>query len=434
MDYRTTFSDLAKWVTEVDDPARLPEVVARAFSVALSGRPGPVVVALPEDMLREQAAAASAPKVAKVRNAPPPDAMADLAGRLASARRPLVIVGGSGWTDDGIAYLAAFAHAQGLPVACAFRRQDLFDNRHPHYVGDVGLGINPALKDRIARADLILAVGTRLGEIVTGGYQHLTPPVPDQTLVHVHADAAELGKVYTPALAIQADPNVFALSAAELPAADRARWADWLLAARADYEAWQQPVEPIGPVDLTTIVKWMSGTLPEDAIIANGAGNFTIWLHRFFQYKRPRTQIAPTSGAMGYGVPAAIAAKLACPDRLVVSWIGDGCFLMTGQELATAVRHKANVIFVVVNNGIYGTIRMHQERSYPGRVIATDLANPDFMALAQAYGAAAHRVTRTGEFAPAFEAAARADRPSLIEIVIPAEELSPTMKLQPQGK
>lgn len=431
VDYRATFGDLAKWATEVEDPARLSEIVARAFQVATSGRPGPVVIALPEDMLREEARIGPPSASTAAAAQPGPDAMADLLQILAGADRPLLLMGGPGWRPQGLQNVAEFAKGWGLPVACGFRRQDLFDNRDPHYAGDVGLGINPALQARIARADVILAVGTRLGEIVTGGYEHLSVPYPAQTLVHVHADRGELGKVYQPALGINADPNAFAAAAVALDGGDPDRWKNWRDGARADYEAWQQPVDVAGPVDMGAICRWLSDTLPEDAIIANDAGNFSIWLHRFFRYKQPGTQLAPTSGAMGYGVPAAIAARLTHPGRTVVSWVGDGCFLMTGQELATAAMYDARVIFVVVNNGMYGTIRMHQEKTYPDRVIATDLANPDFVALAEAYGVAGFRVEATEEFAPAFEAAGQANRPALIEIRLPHEELSPSMKLKP---
>lgn len=429
VDYRAAFGDLAKWATEIEDARRIPEIVGRAFATATGGRPGPVVVALPEDVLE---AVVDVPAAAPTRHHPPaPDAaaLADLGGLLAGAQRPLVLLGGSGWTDEGTAALADFVRANGLPVVCGWRRQHLFDNRDPHYAGDAGLGINPKLKARIGESDLILAVGTRLGEIVTDGYTTLAVPSPAQAVAHVHQDAGELGRVYAPRLAIQADPNAFALAAAATLSADGTRWAAWREAARADYEAWRQPVRVVGPVDMAAIVRWLSDHLPEDAIVSNGAGNFAAWLHRFFRYKRRATQLAPTSGAMGYGLPAAIAAKLRHPDRRVVAWTGDGEFMMTVQELATIARHDVPVIMVVVNNSSYGTIRMHQERRYPGRVVATDLVNPDFVALAAAFGIQGRRVTSTDAFAPAFLEAEASGRAALIEIVLPTAELSPGFKL-----
>jgi acetolactate synthase-1/2/3 large subunit len=387
-----------------------------------------VVIALPEDMLSEEVDAPAQGREPE-RSAATPDetSMKRLIGLLNSAERPLMVLGGSQWTSEGLANLTCFAEKSGVPVTCGFRRQDLFDNRHPNYVGESALGINPKLKARWREADLVLAVGTRLGEIVTDGYTNLRAPLPAQDLVHVLPDASELGRVYQPTLAIAANPNAFAHAAAALDL--KPRWDEWRQSARADYDAWQQPPAHVGAVDMAAIVTGLSETLPENAIVTNGAGNYAIWLHRFFRYKQPSTQLAPTSGAMGYGLPAAIAAAVRHPDRPVVCFAGDGCFMMASTELATIVRHRVPVIVVVVNNSVYGTIRMHQERRYPGHVVGTELVNPDFAALAQSYGIGGWRVEKTEDFAPAFEAARASGGPALIEIVLPTAELSPTMKL-----
>jgi acetolactate synthase-1/2/3 large subunit len=429
VDYRATFADLAKWSTEIDDPERIPEIVNRAFMVATTGRPGPVVVALPEDVLQAATTAAITARVPLHAPAPGGGAVEDTLALLATARRPMLLLGGSGWTDPGVEAVAEFARTSSIPVVCGWRRQHLFDNRLPQYVGDAGIGVNPALKARIAESDVVLALGTRLGDIVTDGYTTLRAPTPAQAIVHVHQEPGELGRVYVPRLAIQSDPNAFAIALARRCSLDGTRWRNWCEEARADYERWQLPVPFVGPVDMASIVRWLSEHLPDDAIVANGAGNFAAWLHRFFRYKRRATQLAPTSGAMGYGLPAAIAAKLRSPRSTVVAWTGDGCFMMAVQELATVVRHEVPVIVVIVNNSSYGTIRMHQERHYPGRVVATDLVNADFVSLAGAFGLRGYRVTRTDEFAPAFIDAEASGKAALIEIVLPTAELSPTMKL-----
>jgi acetolactate synthase-1/2/3 large subunit len=430
VDYPATFGDLAKWATQIDDATRIPEFISRAYATATSGRPGPVVIALPEDMLSETVDAPARGRVAERSAATPDEAsMKRLIGLLNSAERPLLVLGGSQWTSEGLANLTRFAEKSGIPVTCGFRRQDLFDNRHPNYVGESALGINPKLKARWREADLVIAVGTRLGEIVTDGYTNLDAPLPVQDLVHVLPDASELGRVYQPTLAIAADPNAFASAAAEAFANAGPRFGDWRQSARADYEAWQQPPAHIGAVDMAGIVTGLSDSLPDDAILTNGAGNYAIWLHRFFRYKQAGTQLAPTSGAMGYGLPAAIAAGIRHPDRTVVCFAGDGCFMMASTELATIVRHRVPVIVVVVNNSVYGTIRMHQERRYPGHVVGTELVNPDFAALARSYGIGGWRVEKTEDFAPAFEAARVSGEAALIEIVLPTAELSPTMKL-----
>ncbi|OZI67262.1 thiamine pyrophosphate-binding protein [Bordetella genomosp. 11] len=425
IDYRHMFGHIAKWVDQIDDPRRIPEYISRAFHVATSGRPGPVVLALPEDMLAEAVQVDDAPPYRTAQAGPTPQAMAELRDLLAAAQRPLALLGGGAWTRQASEDVAAFAHAHGLPVACAFRRQDLLDNRHDCYVGEAGLGMDPRLADRIRQADLILAIGPRMGETTTNGYALLDVPRPRQKLVHVHADPEELGRVYQADLPINAGVAAFAREAARLEAPAVRRWAAWTESARADYLDNLRPGPMPGGMDLGAVVAHLRETLPPDSIITNGAGNYTLWVQRFYQYRGVRTQLAPTSGTMGYGLPAAVAAKLRHPERTVVCFAGDGCFLMNGQELATAAHYKLNIIVIVVNNAMYGSIRMHQERHYPGRVCATDLTNPDFVALARAYGLHAERVERTGDFAAAFDRAAKAGRPALLELPVSQDALSP---------
>ena len=418
IDYRRMFGSVVKWVAQIDRAERIPEYVARAFRTAMSGRPGPVVLALPEDMLAATADAGDAARVDVAPVHPSPAQMRELAGLLRGARSPLVIAGGSGWSATASADLARFAEAFALPVACAFRNQDAFDNRRANYAGDVGIGINPKLAARVRDADVLLVIGERLGEMVTGGYTLLDAPRPTQTLVHVHPGGDELGRVYQPALAIEAGIAPFCKGLAQLSATDTPPWARSAEESHADYLEWQKPRAMPGAVDLWHIVGALRERLPEDAILANGAGNYVSWLSRLYRYPRYRTQLAPYNGSMGYGVPAAIAAKAVHPDRVVLSWNGDGCFLMNGQELATAVQYGLAIVFVVVDNGMYGTIRMHQERSYPERVYGTALRNPDFAALASAYGALGETVRRTEEFAPALERALAAKSPSLLHLVV----------------
>ncbi len=423
VDYRQMFGPgtlgMAKWVGEVHDAERLPEYVARAFHTAMQGRPGPVVLVLPEDMLTRSISAPVLPPIRVAEAAPSPAALAELRERLAAARRPFVIAGGGGWTAESCAALQRFAEAWQLPVGCAFRFQDLFDNRHPLYAGDVGIGINPRLAQRIKEADLILAIGPRLGEMTTGGYTLLQAPLPDQDLIHIHAGAEELGRVYAGELLINASMRCAAPALENLAAPAAVAWTEWTRQAHADYEANLLP-QPVSPLDMAEVVKTLGQALPEGTIFTNGAGNYSGWLHRFHRYtalqQHGRTQLAPTSGAMGYGLPAAVAAAL-MQDRWVVNIAGDGDFLMNGQELATATGYGARkLLCVVVDNGTYGTIRMHQEREYPGRVSGSDLYNPDFAALAQAYGWAAQRVERTEDFAPALQAALTAGRPTLLHL------------------
>ena len=433
IDYRRMFGPFTKWVAQIDDASRISEYVSRAFSVALSGRPGPVVLALPEDMLTDSAFAKSIAPVEIAQTYPDPRAMERLQGLLEQAKRPLMILGGSGWTQAGWRDMSRFATRNGLPVACSFRRQDLFDNRHPNYVGDVGIGINPALAERIVQADLLITVGSRLGEMASSGYTLLDIPRPRQRLVHVLTGAEELGRVYQPELRIQASLNAFAAVAAQLAAADSAGWRDWLEAARADYLAYIEPPARETRFDPALAIKAMQDILSPDAIVTNGAGNYSAWAHRYHQFSHLASQLAPTSGAMGYGVPAAIAAKLCHPARQVVCLAGDGCFLMTSQELATAVRHRLAIVFIVFNNSMYATIRMHQEKHYPARVIATDLNNPDFVAYARSFGVEAQSVSESAQFAPALQqalaSASAKSNPFLIEIKLDTEILTPRTTL-----
>jgi len=422
---------MAKRVERIDDARRMPEYVARAFATAMNGRPGPVVLVLPEDMLTQTVDAAPLPRVAPVQAWADPGALRELRTLLLAAQRPLVIAGGGGWTPQSAAALQRFAENWQLPVANAFRFQDCFDNHHPNCAGDVGLGINPALARRIADSDLILAIGPRLGEATTGGYTLIEAPLPRQKLVHIHASGEELGRVYQPALAIQATMNAAARSLEVLTAPPSLPWTDWTAACHADYEANVDPanggiVLP-GPIDMPAIVHTLQRHLPSDAVLTNGAGNFASWLHRFYRYhglaKGHKTQLAPTNGAMGYGVPAGIAAAL-LTGRVVFTIAGDGDFLMNGQELATAVQHGARSIILLLNNGTYGTIRMHQEREYPARVSGSDLRNPDFCALARAYGYAAERVERTEDFEAALLRALAAPGGTLIELPLSEEVIT----------
>jgi acetolactate synthase-1/2/3 large subunit len=429
IDYRRMFGQMAKWVAQIDDPRRVPEFVARAFTVATAGRPGPVVLALPEDMLVETAAVPDAGRYRRVETAPAPAAMAEFRGLLAAAKRPLILLGGGAWDGDAVAHVESFAEKNDLPVAAVFRRQDRFDNGHRNYVGDVGIGINPALQKRVQEADLLVVVGARLDEMTTGGYELIDIPVPKQTLVHVHPSAEELGRIYQPALAIHASPRGFAAAAAAMPPVDPAPWRRAREQARAEYEAWQKPPRVAGALQMGEIMTWLEERLPPDAILTNGAGNFATWGHRFHRYRRFGTQLAPISGSMGYGVPAAVSAKLRHPDRMVVCLAGDGDFLMSGQELATAVQYDAPMIVIILNNGMYGTIRMHQERHYPGRTMATELKNPDFAALAKAYGAHGETVKRTEEFAAAFERAVAAKKPAVLDLHLDPEVITPRQTL-----
>jgi len=429
VDYRQMFGPgtlgMAKWVGEVQDADRLPEYVSRAFHTALQGRPGPVVLVLPEDMLTQPTAALVLPRAVPALAWPAPGALRDLRSMLMAAQRPLLIAGGSGWDAPAVRALQRFAENWQLPVACAFRYQDLFDNRHPLYAGDVGIGINPKLAARVSEADLILAVGARLGEMTTGGYTLLQAPRPLQRLIHVHAGAEELGRVYAADLLLQASMACAAPALETLAAPPSVPWAAQASQARADYLANQQAM-PVEPLDMAVVVQTLQRLCPEDTVYANGAGNFSGWLHRYLQYPglqhHGRTQLAPTSGAMGGGLPAGVAAALLDPQRQVISLSGDGDFLMTGQELATATGQGVKkLVSIVVDNGSYGTIRMHQEREFPGRVSGSDLYNPDFVALARAYGWQAERVEHTAGFEPALTRALAAGTPTLLHLKLDVE-------------
>jgi acetolactate synthase-1/2/3 large subunit len=429
MDYRRMFGQMAKWVAQIDRAERVPEYVSRAFHTAVSGRPGPVVLALPEDMLTATAAVADTGRYQRAAAHPGAGQMERLRAMIAQAERPFVVLGGSGWTEQACADFRAFAETFDLPVGTAFRRQDLYDNRAPNFVGDVGIGINPALAERIRKADLLIAVGTRLGEMTTSGYTLIEAPRPRQKLVHVHAGPEELGRVYQPDLPILSGMPEFAAAARALAPVDTRAWRDWRRNARADYEAWLRPGEMPGALDLGQVMVFLRGRLPPETIVANGAGNFSAWVHRFYTYPGFRTELAPTSGAMGYGVPAAVAAKLVHPERPVVCFCGDGDFLMTGQELATAAQYGLRIVFLVINNGMYGTIRMHQEREYPERVCGTGLKNPDFAALARAYGLHGEIVERTEDFERAFERAWRAQTAALLELRVDPDAITPRTTL-----
>jgi len=430
IDARAVFGTMAKWVVEIDDPARTPEFIARAVRVATQGRPGPVVVTLSEDMLTEAAAAADVAAFEPVEISPPPSAMARLQKLLAAAERPLVIAGGSRWNEDAVASLVRFAGRFDIPVAASFRRQMLFPNQHDGYAGDLGTGPNPKLAERVKNADLVLVFGARFSEWPSQGYTLLAAPDPGKTLVHVHAGVEELGRVYQPALAINATPVAFAAALEGLQAPKEIRWRAWRKAARADYLAWSEevPKHP-GAAQMGTIVRWLREHLPADSILCNGAGNFSVWLHRFYRYPKFGTQLAPLSGSMGYGVPAAVAAKRIHPERTVMAFSGDGDFLMTGQELATAMQYGLAVRLFVIDNTTYGTIRMHQEREYPGRVFGTDLRNPDFAAYARAFGAEGFTIENDKEAVPALEAAFAAKSASVIHVKLDPEAITPTTTL-----
>jgi len=432
IDYRQMFGPgtlgLAKWVAEVHAADRLPEYLARAFRTAMQGRPGPVVLALPEDMLSTLTAAPVLARVEPARAWPDPHVLAQFRQLLIRSERPFAIVGGSGWTAGSAADFERFVEDWEIPVGCAFRYQDVFDNRHRLYAGDVGIGVNPKLAQRIRESDLLLAIGVRMGEMTTSGYTLPEAPVPRQPLVHIHAGAEELGRVYQPTIALQCSTSAIgdALEDVDPPTP---RSPVHGVQAHAEYLANLQAA-PVEPMDLAVVVKTIEAMAPAGTVYTNGAGNYAGWLHRFHRYtslqREGRTQLAPTAGAMGYGVPAAIAANLLFPDRTAVAIAGDGDFLMTGQELATATAHAAGrgagkLVVVVVDNGSYGTIRMHQEREYPARVSGTTLTNPDFVQLARAYGWHAERVETTAAFEPAFGRAMQAQGPTLLHLLLPED-------------
>lgn len=428
IDYRACFGSVAKWVTEIDDAKRIPEILARAWSTACSGRAGPVVIALPENMLTSltDVPALKAPSVV-LEAAPTETTIQSVVKTLRTARQPLILIGGTGWNQQGRMALQQFAEAADLPVLVAFRFQDLYDNHNRCYVGDAGVGMTPATKALIKAADVILAINVRFGEMTTDGYTLLDVPIPSQILIHTHASDRELGKVYVPELAIQSGPNTFCSALGEH--AVEGPWSEWRRVARAEYEAsFAAPTQP-GPVDMVAVTAWLSERLPHDVVLTNGAGNFTVWPNKFFKFGPAQRLLAPQSGAMGFGVPAAIAAKIAHPNRTVVCFAGDGDFQMNCQELGTAMQAAAQPIILILNNGMYGTIRMHQERHYPERVSGTTIDNPDFVKLAEAYGFHAERVDTTDAFAAALERALASTTGAVLELVISSEALTPRQTL-----
>jgi acetolactate synthase I/II/III large subunit len=432
MDYRAVFGTQAKWVTEIDQVERIPELVSRAFHVATSGRPGPVVIALPEDMLVETATVPDAPHYEVVESAPTPAQLSELEILLASAERPIAILGGTRWDAKAVNEFAAFAERFQLPVGVSFRRQMLFPADHPCFAGDVGIGLNPALLKRVAEADLVLLVGGRMSEMPSQSYTLFDIPVPKQKLVHVHPDSGELNRVYRANVAINTSPISFARSLKDLKAPSRTPWAVDTEAMHASYLKWSDPslIKTAGALQMGQVMQYLEEHLPADAIMTNGAGNYATWLHRFHRFQQYGTQLAPTSGSMGYGLPGAVGAKRVYPSRTVVCFAGDGCFLMHGQEFATAVQYALPIIVLVIDNGMYGTIRMHQEKHYPGRISATELNNPDFAAYARAFGGHGERVETTEEFGPAFERAVASGRPAILHCLIDPEVISPATTLE----
>jgi acetolactate synthase I/II/III large subunit len=430
LDYRAVFGSMTKWATEIDDPTRVPEIVSRAFHMAANGRPGPVVVALPEDMLTERVAIGDAPPYLPVEASPGRDDMDEFATLLSKSERPMVLIGGSRWSEAGCAAIARFAERFAVPVATTFRRAHLFDALHPNYAGDLGIGPNPKLTARVKASDLVVLVGGRLSEMQSQGYTLIDIPSPQMTFVHVHPGVEELGRVYRPHLAINATPAAFAIAAAALDPLANPQWRGQAHAAHDDYLAFSgKPTDVPGGVNLGAVLVWLRENLPDDAMLCNGAGNYSVWVHRYYRFRKFATQFAPIAGSMGYGVPAAIGVKRLHPDRTVVAFSGDGDFLMNGQDFATAVQFDAPVIVIIADNGIYGTIRMHQERHYPGRISATHLRNPDFAAYARAFGGFGVTVERTADFPAAFQAAEKSGQPAIIHLKIDPEAITPTTTL-----
>ena len=426
LDYGAVFGTMAKWVVEIDDAARIPELLARAFRVAMQGRPGPVVIALPEDMLDDVVTVPDAPRVEPVETAPAAADLARLGDMLAEAKKPFAIFGGSRWDAEAVAAFTDLCERYAIPFAAQFRRAGQVPMQHPNFAGDLSLGANPALVQAVRDADLVILAGGRMSEISSQSYDLLPIPAGDQPLVHIHSDPDEIGRVYQPALGINATPRGLAAGLATL-SPEAPRQGEWVARARAAYLDWSEEPRPNpGALQLGQVLRHMRDTLPEDAILTNGAGNFAIWLNRYHRFRSFNTHLAPTCGSMGYGFPAGIAAKRAHPERTVVTLAGDGDFMMTGQELATAMHHDIPIIVVLVDNGMYGTIRMHQERDYPARESATALTNPDFAALAEAHGGFGQRVERAEDFGPAFEAAQASGKPAILHLILDPEALSPT--------
>ena len=430
LDYRAVFGTMAKWATEIDDPARIPEIVSRAFHTACNGRPGPVVIALPEDMLTERIAVSDATRFEPVDTSPGQSEMSLLQDLLRGAKHPVVLMGGSRWSEQASASLMRFAERFALPVATTFRRGHLVDAMHPCYAGDFGIGPNPKLLARVKGADLVLLIGGRFSEMPSQSYSVFDIPEPQTKLVHVHPGADELGRVYHPHLAINATPTAFCAALDSLQPPKEIGWRGDSDAAHADFLAWGEKATMVpGAVNLGEIMVWLRDNLPADAIVTQGAGNFSGWVHRFYRVRKFGGLVGATSGSMGYGLPAALAMQTIHPGRTVVCVAGDGDFLMTGQDFATAVQYKLPVIVLVADNGIYGTIRMHQEREYPGRVVATDLRNPDFVAYALAFGGYGTVVEKSADFPAAFAAARASGKPSIIHLRIDPEAITPATTL-----
>lgn len=429
VDVKGMFGWTTKWAAEIQSIERIPELVSRAFHVATSGRPGPVVLSLPEDMLTDCGIVDVVKRYNPVRIAPDPRDLRALHEQLVTSRQPLMIVGGGGWSEQATSDIVAFAESYQLPTCCTFRCQDIFDNTHDLYIGDLGYALDPALRARVRQADLLIAVGTRLGEVTTGNYINIKPPRSTQKLVHVYPGIEELGRVFQPDLSINSSMVEFTAAARLLPPLAKISWNSWKNEARADYLRSLEPVRCPGDVDMYQIIKTLAARMPKDTIITTDAGNFSGWPQRFYQFQNFRTQLGPTNGAMGYGVPAALAAKVAKPNRETVCFVGDGGFLMTGQELATAMHYSLNPVILVINNGLYGTIRMHQEREYPGRITGTELTNPNFAVMARAFGAFGATVTRTEDFAPALDEALSSKCAAVIDLRINPEAISTRLSL-----
>ena len=424
MDFRRFFGQVSKWSAEIQDPGRIPELVSQAFHVATSGRPGPVMLSLPEDMLTELSGVGDARTYRAVQAHPGPGDMEQLRTMLVAAKQPVMMLGGGTWTPKAVADIATFAEANGLPVCCSFRNQDRFDNHHDNYIGEVGIGSNPALIARLSETDLLLAVGPRLGEQSTQGYSLLDIPAPQQPMVHVYPDPEELGRVYRAELPINAGMAAFAAAATSMVPVDSTAWAGELAQAPQHYLAYIEIQPTLGDLDLADVLRVLRQRLPKDALVANDAGNFAGWAHRYLPFSTYPSQVGPTNGAMGYGVPAALTAALAFPERTTICFVGDGGFLMASNELATALQYDLKPIYLVINNGMFGTIRMHQERDYPGREVATALRNPDFAAYAKSFGAYGEIIERSENFAPALDRALAAGRVAVLELRINPEVIN----------
>jgi acetolactate synthase-1/2/3 large subunit len=430
LDYRAVFGSMTKWTVEVDHASRITEFVSRAFYTASSGRPGPVVVALPKDVLSERTSVANAPAFEPVETSPGEEEMTKLSELLVESKNPLFVLGGSRWSETARRQIHEFAERAGLPIATSYRRSTLFDPLHPLYAGDLGLGPNPKLVMRAKAADLLVLVGGRLGEIPSQGYSVLSSPSPQTKLVHIHPGAEEIGRVYRPHLGIHASPNRFVAALRRLALTPNPAWRESADIAHADYRAWTGTATPQpGDVNLGEIMIWLRNHAPTDTILCNGAGNYASWIHRFYRFREFMTHVAPTSASMGYGMPAAIAMQRLHPDRLVLSVNGDGDFLMSGQEFAIAVQYRLPIIVIICDNGMYGTIRMHQEREFPGRISATELHNPDFDAYARAFGGFGAVVNKTSDFPHAFQAARESGLPAIIHLKIDSDAILPATTL-----